>query len=377
MTSSASVTVNDLPTAYTVGGGGSFCQGGTGVEITLSGSQSGVNYQLKKDNANVGNTVAGTGNAISFGNQTAAGTYTVVATNASTSCTKDMTSSASVIVNSGPTAFNVTGPSNICASVSSGNSPSATISLSGSQNQITYQLLRDNNPISTPIIGNGNPLTFPAQQLSGVYTVLAKSGQNCQALMNASITIGATPTSFSLTGGGSYCKGGPGASIGLSGSQEGFVYQLRRSNSNIGSPVAGTGNAISFGNQTLAGTYTVVATQATTSCNRTMTGSKTVSIANCNARIASAEEVSLDDWAVVAPNPVGRHISVKLVDVANQKVEFQLLSMTGQTLLSHHIYATIPNLTENLDITTLTPGIYLLNVKTRLKTTTIKVVKPD
>ncbi|WP_028665205.1 choice-of-anchor Q domain-containing protein, partial [Runella zeae] len=39
----------EIPTAYTVSGGGSLCQGGTGVEITLSGSQSGVNYQLKKD----------------------------------------------------------------------------------------------------------------------------------------------------------------------------------------------------------------------------------------------------------------------------------------------------------------------------------------
>ncbi len=378
MTSSASVIVNDLPTAYNVGGGGSFCQGGTGVEITLSGSQSGVNYQLKKDNANVGNVVAGTGNAISFGNQTAAGTYTVVATNASTSCTKDMTSSASVIANAYPIAFTVGGGGSICTT-EGGNLPSTSILLSSSESHVSYQLFHNNSPVGTPKNGTGNIIVFTGIQQSGNYTIEASIQGSCVATMNSSanVIIGITPSTFSLTGGGSYCKGGAGVNIGLSGSQEGFVYQLRRSNSNIGSPVAGTGNAILFGNQTLAGTYTVVATQATTSCNRTMTGSKTVSIANCNARIASAEEVSLDDWAVVAPNPVGRHISVKLVDVANQKVEFQLLSMTGQTLLSHHIYATIPNLTENLDITTLKSGIYLLNVKTRLKTTTIKVVKPE
>ncbi|MFN3380086.1 MAG: T9SS type A sorting domain-containing protein, partial [Runella zeae] len=378
MSSSASVTVNDLPTAYNVGGGGSFCQGGTGVEITLSGSQSGVNYQLKRDNANVGNTVAGTGNALSFGNQTLAGTYTVVATNASTSCTKDMSSSASVIVNAYPIAFIVGGGGSIC-NTQGGNAPSTAISLSSSESHVSYQLFHNNSPVGTPKNGTGNIIVFTGIQQSGNYTIEASIQGSCIATMNgsANVTIGITPSLFSLTGGGSYCKGGAGVSIGLSGSQEGYVYQLRRSNNNIGSPVSGTGNAISFGNQALSGTYTVIATQATTSCTRTMTGSKTVSITNCNARIASAEEVSLDDWAVVAPNPVGGHISVKLVDVANQKVEFQLLSMTGQTLLSHHIYATIPNLTENLDITTLKSGIYLLNVKTLLKTTTIKVVKPE
>jgi len=101
--SPVAVTVNPNPTAFSVTGGGSFCAGGSGVAIGLSGSESGVSYQLKDANGNVGNAVPGTGNALSFGTFTAAGTYTVVATNTSTNCTAPMTGSATVSVNPPPT----------------------------------------------------------------------------------------------------------------------------------------------------------------------------------------------------------------------------------------------------------------------------------
>jgi hypothetical protein len=88
------------------------------------------------------------------------------------------------------------------------------------------------------------------------------------------------PAAFSVTGGGAYCSGGSGVVVGISGSQSGVNYQLVLNGStNVGSPVAGTGSAISFGNQTAAGTYTVVATNVVTSCTTNMTGSATVSIA--------------------------------------------------------------------------------------------------
>ncbi|MFI4963276.1 MAG: hypothetical protein ACHP6H_05405, partial [Legionellales bacterium] len=40
------VTVNPLPTTNTVTGGGSFCAGSPGLHIGLSGSVTGINYQL-------------------------------------------------------------------------------------------------------------------------------------------------------------------------------------------------------------------------------------------------------------------------------------------------------------------------------------------
>ena len=39
MTGSAAVTINPLPAAYNVTGGGAYCAGGFGVPVGLSGSQ--------------------------------------------------------------------------------------------------------------------------------------------------------------------------------------------------------------------------------------------------------------------------------------------------------------------------------------------------
>jgi hypothetical protein len=68
--------------------------------------------------------------------------------------------------------------------------------------------------------------------------------------------------------------------VGLSGSQVGISYQLKRNGSNIDAPVAGTGSAIAFLTQTLAGTYTVEASNTNSGCSftLTMTGSASVAV---------------------------------------------------------------------------------------------------
>ena len=91
------------PTAYAVTGGGAYCTGLAGIAVGLANSQTGVNYQLLKGGSATGMplAVAGTtGSAITFGLQTAAGTYTVQATTATGSCTQTMTGSVTVSVNS-------------------------------------------------------------------------------------------------------------------------------------------------------------------------------------------------------------------------------------------------------------------------------------
>jgi hypothetical protein len=104
-------TVNTIPTAFNVTGGGSYCAGGTGVVVGLSGSASGVSYQLYNNGTPIGSPLTGTG-ALNFGLQTAAGTYTVVATNATTACTNNMSGSATVVINPLPTPV-ITGPTSV------------------------------------------------------------------------------------------------------------------------------------------------------------------------------------------------------------------------------------------------------------------------
>lgn len=87
------VVVNPLPTVYTVTGGGNYCAGGTGLSVGLSGSQNGTDYQLYLGTATAGSPVTGTGTPVDFGPQTATGSYTAIATNPLTGCTKTMTGS--------------------------------------------------------------------------------------------------------------------------------------------------------------------------------------------------------------------------------------------------------------------------------------------
>lgn len=60
-----------------------------------------------------------------------------------------------------------------------------------------------------------------------------------------------------LNGGGAYCEGGAGIPVSIAGSQLNVFYQLTRDGQPVGSPMAGTGAAMNFGNQTVAGEYRV------------------------------------------------------------------------------------------------------------------------
>ncbi len=186
-THSFNVTITPLPTVFNMTGGGNYCVGGPGVSVGLSGSQAGVSYQLYDGTAMVGSPIAGTGAPVSFGTITAAASYSVLATNMTSSCTSEMSGVANVIV---------------------------------------------------------NPL----------------------------------PVVYAITGGGSYCEGGVGVAVGLSGSESGVSYQLYNGGSSVGAAVSGTSVPMTLGSYTASGTYTVLATNASTSCARPFPGSVSVSV---------------------------------------------------------------------------------------------------
>lgn len=111
---------------------------------------------------------------------------------------------------------------------------------------------------------------------SVLLTLTAKANGNCADVISTKVlTINPLAAVFNVTGGGYYCSGGSGVEVGLSSSETGVSYQLYKNGTSTGSPIAGTGLAISFGNQT-AGTYTVKATNSTTSCTQDMNGSVVV-----------------------------------------------------------------------------------------------------
>jgi hypothetical protein len=187
----------------------------------------------------------------------------------------------------GANSFNVTGGGSYCiggAGVPVGLSGSVPVAV-GDEYTVTYNLLLNGVYTGISLPGTGSPLNFGNQTVAGVYTVEAVvnvvSGSPCAAVLcigSVTVSINPLPLVFSVTGGGSYCSGGAGVPVGLSGSESGVNYQLLINGVNSGIPVPGTGGAITFGNQTAAGTYTVTATNATTGCFNNMTGSVTVTI---------------------------------------------------------------------------------------------------
>ncbi len=172
MTSTAVISINALPTAFSATGGGSYCSGGSGVAVGLSGSQSGINYQLYNGASTVGSALAGTGSAISFGNQTSSGTYTIVATNASTSCTSNMSSSSVITTNPRPA-------SSLSGSQIMGNCAQATITISVTGSGIISGTLSNGTLFSgsaPTITVNVNPL------ITTTYTVSNLTNGTCASI---------------------------------------------------------------------------------------------------------------------------------------------------------------------------------------------------
>jgi hypothetical protein len=275
MIGTASVNVNAQPGLFTVTGGGNYCAGDLGSSVALSGSATGINYQLYVGATAVGAPVAGTGSTINFGTFTTPGSYSVVGVNALTGCSRTMSGSTTIGINALPTAYNVSGGGSICQGSTSG------VSLSGSNNGITYQLYNGTTAVNAPVAGNGGPLTFGVITDGGAYMVTATNTlTGCTSFMNgtANLIVNLPPTVQVVTGGGDYCAGGAGVEVGLSSSNTGISYQLYKGGAVAGASVAGTGAAISFGNMTAAGTYTVLATNNSTSCSEAMAGSAIVGI---------------------------------------------------------------------------------------------------
>lgn len=256
------------PTVFNVSGGGTRCSNGSGVGILLSGSQTGVSYQLNKDGAPVGSIASGTGNPLSF-LLTNAGTYTIVATNNSAGCTNVMNGSATIAVNQAPSVFNVTGGGSRCS-----NGSGVGFRLSGSEIGVNYQLQRDGGPVGSIAPGNGSGLNFVVST-AGTYTMKAiNATTNCTMTMNGSaiVTINQAPKVFTVSGGGTSCSSSSSVPITLSGSETGVSYQLNSNGFPVGAAVQGNGLPLTFSAST-PGTYKVLATNATSGCLIYMAGS--------------------------------------------------------------------------------------------------------
>ena len=107
-----------LPAIYSLQGGGFYCQGAGGVTVTLSGSETGVNYELYYNATATGLIQAGTGNPISWNSVMQEGIYT--ATAYTDFCSDQMAGQATVTVITIPVQPDIpVGPVQVCKGTTS------------------------------------------------------------------------------------------------------------------------------------------------------------------------------------------------------------------------------------------------------------------
>ncbi len=252
------ITILSTPTVYAMGPGGTSCAD-PGVEVTLTNSQAGVVYQLKRDGVATGSPVTSPGGALSFGFQSTPGTYTVDAYFVGfSSCTTPMSGSSVVNITS-PSVQTITATGNGTYCVGSSGS---VISVPNSVASATYTLGRSGTVVET-LTGNGGTLNFNAVTTAGTYTVSSSNiaSPACPVAMAGSITVAsiAFPTVQNITGGGPYCPTSAGSIISLGASQSNVNYTLGRTTGGATTTAAGTGSSLNFAPQTIDGTYTVTA----------------------------------------------------------------------------------------------------------------------
>ncbi len=113
--------------------------------------------------------------------------------------------------------------------------------------------------------------------VSGVVTVM-NMDLSLSTISSSTLTVSALPNIFSVTGGGAYCVGSNGVTIGLSNSQSGVEYEVYLGASTTNVKITPGGGAFNFtGFFTTDGTYTVKAKNAG-NCSSDMSGSAIVQV---------------------------------------------------------------------------------------------------
>lgn len=223
------ITVNSYPAQQSVQGSATYCDG-VGSVVTLSGSEAGSSYQLVKNGSNLGSPMAGTGSALNFGIQ-GAGTYTVVATNAS-NCSIAMTGSA-VLTAVGPFTAQISAQNSILCSA--GNFTTIYVTNGPANGNVTITT-NGTNPQTYALNASG-AYSFQTGVLNAnaLYTITSVSNGSCATATSISTAVYVGALIADALPNQSLCAGTPSAPIAFTGNfPAGTTYSWTSSNAAIG-----------------------------------------------------------------------------------------------------------------------------------------------
>ncbi|MGL2967592.1 beta strand repeat-containing protein, partial [Flavobacterium sp. XGLA_31] len=275
---SETVTVNALPTA-TISGTASICSGNTAV-ITFNGTPNAIVTYTVDSSANQTITLDAAGTAsVTTPVLTVNSTYNLISVALPTtpSCTQTLSGSASITVNSIPTAT-IAGTATVCGGTTT------TITFNGTPNTtVTYTV--DSGANQTIVLDNTGTatLTTPILNATTVYTLISVTNTvtNCTQVLSgsATITVIALPTA-TVSGSTTICSGNT-ATLTFTGTPNATVTYTVDSGANQSLALNGSGTAtITTPILTSNSTYTLVsvASSGTPSCTQSLSTSTVITV---------------------------------------------------------------------------------------------------
>ena len=266
--SSTYVNLIAAPTVYAVTGGGAYCSGGTGVAVGLANSTLGVSYQLKFNGADSGSAVTGTGAAISFGNRTAAGTYTVVATNTN-NCALNMSGNAVITIDPTSVGGSIAGSTTYCSATNS-----TTLTLSGHTGSVTRWQSSTSSTFASSVTNISNTTTsllVTNLATTTYYRAIITSG-TCTSANSATATITVNPV-HTITAGADRIVCQNSAMTAITMTLGGGATGATVTNLPPGVTFSVTGNVLTIsGTPTVIDVYTYSVTTTGNSCTVATTG---------------------------------------------------------------------------------------------------------
>ncbi len=184
---------------------------------------------------------------------------------------------------------------------------------------------------------------------TSIYTDSFQTVNGCDSIYSLDLTANPLPLIYTVNGGGSYPSGGSGVAIGLSGSELGIDYTLFLNGTINISVESGTGSAISFGNQTLAGVYSVIAENTTTNCSVEMLDSATITI-------TTGINGYSEDGIFIYPNPTSNSFIIEA-----EFIKSVVISNTeGMLIMEKEINST----SAKIDLANYAKAIYFIKIQT-------------
>jgi hypothetical protein len=145
--------------------------------------------------------------------------YTVTVTD-NRGCTA--TDVVQVVVSSSTLSVSIGAGSTTTWCAGTGSSVSLTANITGGTAPFTYSWTGTSISPTSSAVATASPNTAGTYS----YVVTVTDSKGCTSSATITVTVNASPTAFSVTGGGAYCSGSAGVAVGLSNSQSGISYQL-------------------------------------------------------------------------------------------------------------------------------------------------------